>query len=60
MVGDIVEDHEGKKIEITEEPTIIGEILGLNIYECKSNNQRVVFNKLQVESYGMRLQQEQK
>ena len=58
-VGDIVEDHEGKKIEITEEPVVVGNVLGLNIYECNANNQRTIFNKLQVEQNGMRLQQEQ-
>lgn len=57
-VGDVVEDHEGKKTKIIEKPVIIGNVLGLNIYECVSNNQRTVFNKLQVEQNGMRLQQE--
>ena len=59
-VGDTVEDHEGKKVEITEQPVVIGNVLGLNIYECTTNNQRTIFNKLQVEQNGMRLQQEQK
>ena len=47
-VGDIVEDH-----------VVVGNVLGLNIYECNANNQRTIFNKLQVEQNGMRLQQEQ-
>ena len=58
-VGDMVEDHEGKKIEITEEPIVIGNVFGLNIYECINNDQRTIFNKLQVEQNGMRLQQDQ-
>ena len=56
VVGDIIEDHEGNKIEITEEPEVVDNILGLNIYECASNNKRIIFNKLQVEEHGMRLQ----
>ncbi len=56
IIGDIIEDHEGNKIEITEEPVLIDNILGLNIYECADNNKRIIFNKLQVEKHGMRLQ----
>jgi|TARA_R110000824_G_scaffold223491_4_gene411257 hypothetical protein len=55
VVGDIIEDHEGNKIKITEEPVVVDTIMGLNIYECVSNNERIIFNKLQVEEYGMRL-----
>ena len=55
-VGSIIEDHEGNKVEITEEPRVIDSIFGLNIYECNVNNQRIIFNKLQVEEHGMRLQ----
>jgi hypothetical protein len=55
VIGDTIEDHEGNKIKITEKPIVVDAILGLNIYECIINNERVIFNKLQVEEHGMRL-----
>ena len=54
-IGATVEDHEGNIIKITEDPVIIDNIFGLNIYECVVNNKRIIFNKLQVENHGMRL-----
>jgi hypothetical protein len=58
-LGDLIEDCEGNICKLDREPVVIDDILGINIYESTTNNQRIIFTKLQVDANGMRMQQKQ-
>jgi len=54
-IGDLVEDYEGNICKIEQKPVVIDDVLGINIYESTTNNQRIIFTKLQVDANGMRM-----